>query len=74
MYVFIDRSTKTSQLTDLFLTNKGSTVSVKHATVFWNFKNITTDNKVFEVTRTNGTKANLDIKEGYWDFQHLKKQ
>ena len=72
--VLIDHSTKTLQLADLFLTNKDSTLSVKHATVFWNFKNITNDNKLFEVTRTNGTKANLDIKEGYWDFQLLKKR
>ena len=70
--VFITGGSKTLSLSKQFLTGKDSTISVKHATVFWKFNNITNDNKNYEVTKTDNTKVTKDLKPGYWDFQMIK--
>ena len=76
--VFIEGDTKTLKFEKPIATY-GSLLAAKEVTVFWNFKNITTDidNGKFSVITGPADKPVTEEKtlgEGYWDFQQLKER
>ena len=67
--VFVTGGTKKLTLKDPFLTQKGTTIQLKSATVFWNFENVTSTNNKYAV----GT-SQKEIGTGYLDFELIKER
>ena len=51
----------------------GTRLAAKEVTVFWNFKNVTSANNTFVITKASGDEPET-LNEGYYDFQELKNQ
>ena len=82
--VFIEGGAKTLKFENPIVTY-ASLLAAKEVTVFWNFKNITSDidNGKFIITGENSngsliikdkTREEKALGEGYWDFQQLKER
>ena len=73
--VFIEGGAKTLKFEKPFVTYR-SLLTVKEVTVFWKFKNITsdTDNGRFSINKglTDADAEEKTLGEGYWDFQQIK--
>ena len=67
--VFVTGGTKKLTLDEPFLTRNETTIQLKQATVFWNFKNVTSTNKKYAIDTTE-----KEISEGYWDFELIKER
>ena len=73
--VFIDGGVKTLKFGKPFVTY-ASFLTVKEVTVFWKFKNITSDidNGKFIIKPGTPDEQEKTLGEGYWDFQQIKER
>ena len=69
--VFIENNKKELYLEACLVKPEISMVTLKNVTVYWKFKNITSET---EITFGSGSSTNITLEPGYWPFEMIKER